>query len=154
LNVVFLFASGQCVRLRGSLGELSEGFAMTGKRGLWRARSSSCSVGEGAVASVVLRDVGCPEALTSPVSFPVPAGISKSGASPFAALARDTYLASIDRNEGTDTTDCLPSSARMGLEQRHAAREIAYLREPSGERLRRIGNGEGGDGQTVVEPDT
>jgi hypothetical protein len=28
----------------------------------------------------VLRDVGCPEELTSPVSFPVPAGISKSGA--------------------------------------------------------------------------
>jgi hypothetical protein len=35
-----------------------------------------------------LRDVGCPEELTSPVSFPVPAGISKSGASPLAAVAR------------------------------------------------------------------
>jgi hypothetical protein len=58
---------------------------MTGKRGLWRARSSSCGMGNGAVAGVVLRDVGYPEELTSPVSFPVPAGISKSGALPLAA---------------------------------------------------------------------
>jgi hypothetical protein len=57
---------------------------MTGKRGLRRARSSLSGVTDGAVAGVVLRDVG----LTSPVSFRVPSGISKSGASPLAALAR------------------------------------------------------------------
>jgi hypothetical protein len=51
---------------------------MTGKRGLWRVRSSLSGVGDGAVAGVGLRDAGCPEELTSPVSFPVPAGISKS----------------------------------------------------------------------------
>jgi hypothetical protein len=57
---------------------------MTGKSELRRARSSSSGVGDGAVAGVVLRDVG----LTSPVSFPVPSGISKSGASPLAAVAK------------------------------------------------------------------
>ena len=57
---------------------------MAGKRWLWRARSALSGVADGGVAGVVLRDVG----LTSPVSFPVPFGISKSGASPLAALAR------------------------------------------------------------------
>jgi hypothetical protein len=71
-----------------SLGALLEGVAMTGKRELRRARSSSSGVGNGAVAGAVLRDVGSPEELTWPVSFPVPAGISKSGASPLAAVAR------------------------------------------------------------------
>jgi hypothetical protein len=71
---------------------------------------------------------------------------------------RDAHLASIDRNKGTDTTYCLPVQGENGLEQRHAAREIASLRGPSGARLRRIGNGERGEGQTVrrvhaVEPD-
>jgi hypothetical protein len=66
-------------------------------------------------------------------------------------------VVSIDRNEGTDTTDCPPFECENGLEQRHAARKIASLFEPSGERRRRIGNGEGGDGQMVrrvhfVEP--
>jgi hypothetical protein len=61
---------------------------MTGKRGLWRARSSLSGVTDVAVAGGALRDVGCPEELTSPVSFPVPSGISKSGASPLAAVAR------------------------------------------------------------------
>jgi hypothetical protein len=73
----FLFASGRRPLAGRSPGDLSEGIAMTGKRGLWRARSSSCGVGDGAVAGVVLRDVGCPEELTSPVSFPVPAGINR-----------------------------------------------------------------------------
>jgi hypothetical protein len=68
-------------------------------------------------------------------------------------VVREACLASIDRNEGADTTDCLPVKRESGLEQRHAAREITSLCEPSGERLRRIGNGEGGDGQMVVEPD-
>jgi hypothetical protein len=58
-------------------------------------------------------------------------------------FVRDACLASIDRNEGTDTTDGLPGQGENGLEQRHTAREIASLREPSGERLRRIGNGRG-----------
>ena len=61
---------------------------MTGKRGLWRARSLSSGVADGAVAGVVSGDAGCAEELISPASFPVPAGISKSGASPLAALAR------------------------------------------------------------------
>jgi hypothetical protein len=61
---------------------------MTGKRALWQARFSSCGLWDGAGAGVVLGDVGCPEELTSPMSFPVPAGISKSGASPLAAVAR------------------------------------------------------------------
>jgi hypothetical protein len=54
---------------------------MTGKRGLWRARSSSSSRRRRRV-----RDVGCPEEPTSPVSFPLPAGISKSGVLPLAAV--------------------------------------------------------------------
>jgi hypothetical protein len=79
-------------------------------------------------------------------------------ASAVVLFVRNACLASIDRNEGTDTTDCLPVQGENGLEQRHAAQEIASLREPSGEGLRRIGNGEGGDGQMVrwvhfVEPD-
>jgi hypothetical protein len=57
----------------------------------------------------------------------------------------------------TRQTVC-PSKCENGLEQRHATREIASQREPSGKRLRRIGNGEGGDGQMVrrvhaAEPD-
>jgi hypothetical protein len=59
-----------------------------------------------------------------------------------AELVRDTPR-SIDRNEGTGTTNCLPLQCENGLEQRHAAREIASLRERSGARLRRMGNGEG-----------
>jgi hypothetical protein len=50
---------------------------MTGRRELRRARSSSCGVGDEAIAGVVLRDLGCPEELTSPVLFPVPAGIAE-----------------------------------------------------------------------------
>jgi hypothetical protein len=79
-------------------------------------------------------------------------------ASAVVIFVRDACLASIDRNEATDTTDCLPVGCEKGLEQRHTEREIASLREPSSKRLRRIGNGEGGDGQMVrpvhfVEPD-
>jgi hypothetical protein len=65
-------------------------------------------------------------------------------------FVRDAHLGSIDGNAGTDTTNCLPVERENGLEQRHAAREIASLFEPSGERLRRIGNGERGDGQMVA----
>jgi hypothetical protein len=83
MSVVFLFAGGR----GGICGTLARRIAMTGKRG-GSARSSSSGVRNGAVAGVVLRDVGCPEELTSPVSFPVPAGISKSGALPLAAVAR------------------------------------------------------------------
>ena len=73
-------------------------------------------------------------------------------------VMRDAHLASIDRNKETDPTDCLPVQCENGLEQRHAEREIASLCELSGERLRRIGNRERGDGQMVrrvhaVEPD-
>jgi hypothetical protein len=59
---------------------------MTGKRGLSRTRSSSPQGGDGAVAGAVSRDGGCREELTLPMSFHVPAGISKSGASPSAAV--------------------------------------------------------------------
>ncbi len=40
-------------------------------------------------------------------------------------FVRDAHLGSIDGNAGTDTTDCLPVERENGLEQRHAAREIA-----------------------------
>jgi hypothetical protein len=70
---------------------------MTGKRELWRARSSSAGVGDRAVAGVVLRDVGCPEELPSPVSSPVPASISKSGASPLAAVASKAFIGPLPR---------------------------------------------------------
>jgi hypothetical protein len=96
LSVVFLFASGQSGRLRRLLGELSEGFAMTGKTELWRARSSSSGVGAGAVAGVVLCDVGCPQELTSPVSSPVSASLSKSGASSLAAVASKAVIGPSD----------------------------------------------------------
>jgi hypothetical protein len=66
---------------------------MTGKRGLSWERSSSCGVSDGAVAGVVAGDVG----LTSPVSLPVPAGISKSGASPLAALTSKAVIGPIPR---------------------------------------------------------
>jgi hypothetical protein len=46
---------------------------MTAKRGLRRARCSSCGAGDGAVAGVVSRDVGCGDELTSASSIPVPA---------------------------------------------------------------------------------
>jgi hypothetical protein len=72
LSVVFLFAGGSPLGCGTLARRTLEGFAMTGKRALWRARSSSCGVGDGAVAGFVLGDVGCPEELTSPVSFPVP----------------------------------------------------------------------------------
>jgi hypothetical protein len=89
LSEASFFCSPAAVRsLAGcSLGELSD--AMTGKRGFWRARSSLSGVGMEPSANVVLRDVGCPEELTSPVSFPVPAGISKSGASPFGSCRQN-----------------------------------------------------------------
>jgi hypothetical protein len=57
---------------------------MTGKRELRRARSSSSGVADGAVAG----DVGCRDELTSASSIPVPAGISKSGASSLATILR------------------------------------------------------------------
>ena len=37
----------------------------------------------------VLRDVGCPEELSSPVSFPVPAGISKIGCIAFGSCRQN-----------------------------------------------------------------
>jgi hypothetical protein len=43
-SVVFLFAGGSPPACATLAGELSEGFAMTGKRGLRRARWSSCGV--------------------------------------------------------------------------------------------------------------
>jgi hypothetical protein len=84
LNVIFLFASGQSGRLRvRSLGELSEGFAMTEREG------------SGGAFVIVRRgggwsrrrprrvtNVGCRDELTSASSIPVPAGISKSGTLP------------------------------------------------------------------------
>jgi hypothetical protein len=70
---------------------------MTGKRELWQARSLSCGVGDGAVAGVVSCDVGCPEELTSPVWFPVPAGTSKSGTSPLAAVASKAVIGPLAR---------------------------------------------------------
>jgi hypothetical protein len=72
---------------------------MIGKREFWRARSSSCGVGDGVIAGVVLRDVGCSEELTSPVSFPVPADISKSGTSPLAAVASKAVIGPLARRQ-------------------------------------------------------
>ena len=65
-------------------------------------------------------------------------------------FVRDAARASIDRNEGTGTTDCLPVERENGLDERHTAREIASLFKPCGERLGRIGNGESGEGQMVL----
>jgi hypothetical protein len=56
-----LFASGSPVACGTFALELSEGFAMTGKRGLWRRVRHCPAWGDGAVADVVLRDVGCPK---------------------------------------------------------------------------------------------
>jgi hypothetical protein len=67
-------------------------------------------------------------------------------------------LASVDRDDGTGAADRLPLQRENWFEQRHAARKVAALREPSRERLRRIGDDDGCDGQIArrahsVEPD-
>jgi hypothetical protein len=72
-------------------------------------------------------------------------------------LARGAHLASIDPDDESDAADRLPLQRENVFEQRHAAREIAALGEPRGERLRRIGDDEGGDGEIArraypVEP--
>jgi hypothetical protein len=85
LNVVFLFASGGPVACGTLARRTVGGLRHDRKEGLCRARSHRPACGMGAVAGAVLCDVGCAEELTSPLSFPVPAGISKSGASPLAA---------------------------------------------------------------------
>jgi hypothetical protein len=71
---------------------------------------------------------------------------------------RGAPLASVDRDDGTGAADRLPLQRENWFEQRRAAREIAALREPGRERLRRIGDDEGCDGQIAcwehfVEPD-
>jgi len=71
-----------------SLGDGSDGRDMTGKRGLWRARSESSGVGDEGGADTVPCDADCREEPMSAVSIPVPAGISKSGASPLATVVR------------------------------------------------------------------
>jgi hypothetical protein len=73
-------------------------------------------------------------------------------------LVRGSHLASIDPDDGSDAADRLPLQRENAFEQRHAAWEIAALGEPRGERLRRIGDDEGGDGEIArraypVEPD-
>jgi hypothetical protein len=61
---------------------------MTGKRGALAGAFVIMQRGGWRRLGVVSRDMECPEELTSPVSFSVAAGISKSGASPLAAVAR------------------------------------------------------------------
>jgi hypothetical protein len=70
-----------------SLGDRSDSGDMTGKRGLSRARSSSSGVG--GAGGATSRDADCREEPMSAVSIPVPAGISKSGASPFSNYRSD-----------------------------------------------------------------
>jgi hypothetical protein len=72
-------------------------------------------------------------------------------------FARRADLASVDPDDRADAADCLPIQRENAFEQRHAAWEIAALGKPRGERLRRIGGDEGGDGEIVrrahpVEP--
>jgi hypothetical protein len=72
-------------------------------------------------------------------------------------LARGADLASIDPDDGADAADRLSLQRENAFEQRHAAWEIAALGKPRGERLRRIGGDDGGDGEIArrahpVEP--
>lgn len=72
-------------------------------------------------------------------------------------LACGAHLASIDPDDGPDAANCLPLQRENAFEQRHAAWEIAALGKPRGERLRRIGDNERGDGEIArwvhpVEP--
>jgi hypothetical protein len=72
-------------------------------------------------------------------------------------LACGAHLAPIDPDDGSDAADRLPLQREDAFEQRHAARKVAALGEPRGERLRRIGDDEGGDGEIArrahpVEP--
>jgi hypothetical protein len=71
---------------------------------------------------------------------------------------RSAPLASVDRDDGPGAADRLPLQRENWFEQRHAARKVAALREPSRKRLRRIDDGDDGDGQTArgahsIEPD-
>jgi hypothetical protein len=103
----------------------SEGFAMTGKSELWRARSSLSGVADGAVPGVASRDVGCPEELTSAASVPVPGGISKSGASPLARSpepcrqsryrAAPTIHGRTPRRSGSDLRSSLQNSTNRAM---------------------------------------
>jgi hypothetical protein len=73
-------------------------------------------------------------------------------------LACGAHLASIDPDDESHAADCLPLQRENAFEQRHAAWEIAALGKPRGERLRRIGDNERGDGEIArwvhpVEPD-
>jgi hypothetical protein len=64
-------------------------------------------------------------------------------------LARGADPASIDPDDEPHAADRLPLQRENAFEQRHAKWEIAALGEPRGERLRRIGDNEGGDGEIV-----